>query len=49
MADETLTGSVKEVSVDTDALATKKKKIIKYVIIVVVVIAAYWLAKKYLL
>jgi hypothetical protein len=51
MADETLTGSKVDVSVDTTAAAaeSKKKVIIKWVIIGVLVLVAGYLIKKYII
>jgi hypothetical protein len=46
MADETMTGSKVEVTVDPNAEA-KKKSIIKYVIIFLVLVGGIFLLKKY--
>ena len=50
MADTTLTGAEKEVTISNEeiAKADKKKKIIKIVIIAVVLIVGFFLVKKFI-
>ena len=47
MADTTLTGAEQEVTVDTEAVGSKKKMIIKVVVIIAVLFLAFYLYKRF--